>query len=212
MVKEDEKREPEEAAAEPPETKPSRRRIVIVGAGQTGRALIRNLSDTWEISVLDVDPVKLDRLREELSERAMLLLAKDGTSLINLREAGLEGAEWLAALTDHDRANIEACRLALSVEPPLSAIGVLRQKANEAELKATGAETLTRPTAIAGLVKNRVERGQQVAINVGLGKGEIVEIPVLPSSPAVNARVRDLRAGRWLIAAIYRDDKILVPH
>jgi Trk K+ transport system NAD-binding subunit/nucleotide-binding universal stress UspA family protein len=197
---------PEEKEAVP------RRRMVIVGAGQTGRALVRLLSAAWNIAILDTDPEKLDTLKKEVPDRPIKAFNKDGTSLINLREAGVEGAEFLAALTDVDEVNIEACRLALSVEAPPTAIGILRQPQAIEKLKEVGAVALTRPAAIAGLVFNQIERGQQVAINVGLGRGEIVEIPILPTSPAVDVRVADLRAGRWLVAAIYRGDKFMVPH
>ena len=189
-----------------------RRRIVIVGAGQTGRSLVRLLSAAWEIAILDTDQEKLDTLRKEVPDRPLKIYNKDGTSLINLSEAGVEGAEFVAALTDVDEVNIEACRVALSVETPPTAIGILRQPTAIEKLKAVGAVALTRPAAIAGLVFNQIERGQQVAINVGLGRGEIVEIPILPTSPAVDVRVADLRAGRWLVAAIYRGDKFMVPH
>jgi Trk K+ transport system NAD-binding subunit/nucleotide-binding universal stress UspA family protein len=200
--------------AEVAEEKPSlkRRRIVVVGGGQTGRALVRGLSDAWDISVLDVDPVKLERLREELPDRPMLLLSKDGTSIVNLRDAGIEDTDLLAAVTDYDEVNIEACRLARSLEQPPITIGIVRQPEGAEKLKAVGAEAVTRPLAIAGLLANYIEKGKQIAVNVGLGRGEIVEIPVLPSSPAVDARVRDLRAIRWLVAAIYRSGQFIVPH
>jgi Trk K+ transport system NAD-binding subunit/nucleotide-binding universal stress UspA family protein len=196
------------------EEKPSlkRRRIVIVGCGQTGRGLVRSLSDAWEISVLDIDSVKLERVREDLPDRPMLLLTKDGTSLVNLREAGLEEADCFAAVTDYDEVNIEACRLANSIDQPPLTIGIVRQPDTAEKLKEVGAEAVTRPAAIAGLIANRIEKGMQVAINVGLGRGEIIEIPVLPSSPAVDVRVRDLRAIRWLVAAIYRNGQFIVPH
>ena len=189
-----------------------RRRMVIVGAGQTGRSLVRLLSAAWDIAILDTDQAKLDALKKEVPDRPIRAFNKDGTSLINLREAGIEGAEFVAALTNVDEVNIETCRVALSVEQPPTAIGILRQPKHLEKLKEVGAVALTRPAAISGLVFNQIERGQQVAINVGLGRGEIVEIPVLPTSPAVDVRVADLRAGRWLVAAIYRGDKFMVPH
>lgn len=214
MGKDEEKPKPEaDSPSESTEEKPlKRRRIVIVGGGQTGRALVRGLSDAWEVSLLDIDTVKLERLREDVADRPMLLLAKDGTSIVNLREAGIEDADWLAAVTDRDEANIEACRLARSLEKPPITIGIVRQPEGAEKLKAVGAEAITRPLAIASLLANLIERGKQVAVGVGLGKGEIVEIPVLPSSPAVDVRVRDLRAMRWLVAAIYRQGKFIVPH
>lgn len=214
MRNELEKAENEPAPETEEEEKPkaSRRRVIVVGAGQTGRALVRILSDTWDISVLDTDPVKLERLQEDVPDRHLQLLKKDGTSLINLREAGIEGAEWIAALTDHDEVNTESCRLALSIDDPPAAVAVVRQPQAAEKLKKMGAEVLTRPAAIAGLVKNRIERAHQVAVSVGLGRGEIVEIPVLPSSPAIDVRVRDLRARRWLVAAIYRGEQLIIPH
>jgi Trk K+ transport system NAD-binding subunit/nucleotide-binding universal stress UspA family protein len=197
----------------PPMSVPERRRrIVIVGAGQTGRALVRMLSSAWEVGVLDLDAVKLDRLRAEAPDRPMTLLAKDGTSLMNLREAGIDGAEWIAALTDRDEVNLEVCRVALAIDHPPAAIGIVRQPESVNKLRAVGAEALTRPGAIAGLLSNQIQSGQQVAVAVGLGRGEILEIPVLAGSPAANARVADLHAGRWLIAAIYRGEEILIPH
>ena len=204
--------EPEVASAPEEASAPAKRRVLIVGAGQTGRALARALSDSWEIVVLDIDPERLERLRRELPERELRAYAKDGTSLLNLKEAGLDGAEWLVAVTNKDEINAEACRVAGSIDNPPATIAVVRRPEHEDWFKAAGTEMVSRPQAVAGLIKNRIERAHQVASGVGLGQGEIIEIPVLRSSPAVDARVRDLRARRWLVAAIYRDDRYVVPH
>ena len=194
------------------EASPTRRRVVIVGAGQTGRALACTLSDSWDIAVLDIDAERLERLKRELPDRDVRLFEKDGTSLLNLKEAGLDGAEWLAAVTNKDEINAEACRVASSIPDPPTTIGLVRRPEHEEWFKSAGAEMISRPQAVAGLIKNRIERAHQVASGVGLGEGEILEIPVLRSSPAVDARVRDLRARRWLVAAIYRQDRYVVPH
>jgi Trk K+ transport system NAD-binding subunit/nucleotide-binding universal stress UspA family protein len=190
----------------------TRRRVLIIGAGQTGRALARALSESWDIVVMDPDAERLERLRRELPERSLRPCPKDGTSLLNLKEAGVEGAEWLVAVTGKDEVNIEACRIAVDVSDPPRMIGVVRRPEHRDEMKATGAEVVVRPDALAGLIKNRIERAHQVASGVGLGQGEIVEIPVLRSSPAVDTRVQDLRARRWVVAAIYRDERYVVPH
>ena len=190
----------------------TRRSVIIVGAGQAGRSIARTLSETWDIAVLDIDPARLERLKEDLPDRDMRHFNKDGTSLLNLKEAGLHNTEWLVAVTDRDDINAEACRVALSIEDPPTAIGVVRQPEHTELFLEIGAEVVVRPAAVAGLIKNRMEKAHQVASGVGLGQGEIVEIPVLRSSPAVDARVRDLRAQRWLIAAIYREDRYVVPH
>jgi len=208
--------DPTESVPTAPESvedgKPARRRVLIVGAGQTGRALARTLSDSWEIVVLDINEERLARLHQEIPDRDVRSLAKDGTSLLNLKEAGLDGAEWLAAVTNRDEINAEACRVASSVDNPPATIAIVRRPEHEEWFKVAATEMVSRPQAVAGLIKNRIERAHQVASGVGLGEGEILEIPILRSSPAVDARVRDLRARRWLVAAIYREDRYVVPH
>lgn len=190
----------------------TRRRVIIVGAGQTGRAVARTLSESWDIAVLDIDPVRLERLEAELPDRSVRHFERDGTSLLNLKEAGLHNTEWLVAVTNRDEINAEACRVALSIDDPPTAIGVVRRPEHTEMFLEIGAEVVSRPAAVAGLIKNRIEKAHQVASGVGLGQGEIIQIPVLRSSPAVDTRVRDLRARRWLVAAIYRDDRYVVPH
>lgn len=190
---------------------PSRgKRILIAGVGETGSALARALSGTWEITAVDRDEAQLARLHAHLP--SLRTLAADATSLLNLRAAGVEGAAWLAALTDDDEVNIEICRIALSLPQPPAAIGIAHRADSVDRLKMLGAEAILRPGSIAALVANQIDRGMRIAVSVGLGEGEVVEIPVLDSSPAAGVRVADLHARGWLIAAIYREAKILIPH
>jgi Trk K+ transport system NAD-binding subunit len=96
----------------------ARRRVIIVGAGQTGRAIERTLSENWDIALVDIDPVRLERLEAELPDRSLRYFAKDGMSLLNLKEAGLHSTEWLVAVTNRDDIDTEACRVALSIADP----------------------------------------------------------------------------------------------
>ena len=187
-------------------------RVVIVGAGQTGRKLARQLAIERRVVVLDTDRVKLERLRSEAGGRRIDTLARDGTSGLALGAAAGEGAEWVIATTDQDSVNIEVCRLAADLKPRPGTIGTVRESQREELLRATGAEAIPRPVVIANQIRNRIERSHQVATSLGLGRGEIREIQVLPTSPAVNVRLRDLGARKWLVAGIYRADRFVVPH
>ena len=120
-----------------------RKRVLIVGASETGLALARTLCTTWEVAVLDSNPERLQPLRDlQLPEARLNLLTKDGTSLLNLKDAGLLGADWVIALTERDEANVEVCRAVLSVEPPSAAIAVVGRAAAQEQLKELGAEAL----------------------------------------------------------------------
>ena len=188
-----------------------RPRVVIVGAGQTGRELARQLAGERRIVALDTDQKKLDRLREDMAGAPIEGLRRDGTSALALREAAGDGAEWVIAATDQDTVNIEVCRVAAELTPRPNTIGTLREAQRSTLLRATGAESIARPGVIASQIRNRIERSHQVATSLGLGRGEIREIQVLPTSPAVNVKLRDLGARKWLVAGIYRGDRFVVP-
>ena len=103
-----------------------RKQVIIVGASETGLALARSLCTTWNVTVLDLDSERLSPLSDVVSPGATLKrLALDGTSLLNLRQAGVSESEWIIAATSSDEVNVEICRLALSVEHPPAAIAVM---------------------------------------------------------------------------------------
>ncbi len=185
--------------------------VVIVGAGQTGRALARHLASDWRVTVLDTDPEKLSRLHEDLGEAVQSRCA-DGASRLALTGAAGSGAEWVVATTDRDEVNIEVCRVAAELAPAPARIGTLRDSRRIPKMRATGAEGVSRPSMVASQIRNRIERSHQVATSLGLGQGEIREIQVLPTSPAVNVRLKDLGARNWIIAGIYRAGRFVVPH
>ncbi len=201
------------SGAEPTPSSVRLGRVVIVGAGQTGRDLACQLDGRRDIVVLDVDPVKIGRLRAALGEdNTVRARIRDGTSRLNLAEAAGDGAEWVIALTNRDSVNIEVCRVAGELDPRPSLMGTLRTSSRRGRLRATGALPVVRPRLIANRLRNRVEQSHQVATSLGLGQGEIREIQVQPNSPAVNKAIRELGARKWLIAGIYRGDRFLVPH
>ena len=120
-------------------------RVVIVGAGQTGRELARQLAGERRVVVLDTDQQKLDRLRSEATGQSFETLLRDGTSALALKAAAGDGAEWVIAATDQDTVNIEVCRVAAELTPRPSTIGTLRESHRAGRLRATGAESIARP-------------------------------------------------------------------
>ena len=49
-------------------------------------------------------------------------------------------------------------------------------------------------------------------VGIGLGEGEIRQITILSSSAAVGMPLKELKPQSWLVAAIYREQKLIVPH
>jgi Trk K+ transport system NAD-binding subunit len=195
-------------------------RIVIVGAARTTESLISRLRVMAPLLVLDSAPEALEAIgtRGEGAEPAVDVfpVAKrlgDGTSRFVLEEARGDRREsvGIVAATANDRKNVEIARLAreLGYQP---IIGIVIDPRAAAEYEAAGARPIVRATILAQVIERALRYdGIVSATTVGQGKGEIVEILVLPGSPAIGVPLVDLHAEGWRVAAIYRDGHLVLP-
>lgn len=93
-------------ATEPVQRPDTVERILIIGAGDVGTNLARDLAGAYEVTVVDIDPDRLDDLESGLSVRTV---HGDGRSPETLRAAGLDEADLFVASTDSDEVNVMAC-------------------------------------------------------------------------------------------------------
>jgi trk system potassium uptake protein TrkA len=85
-------------------------RIVIVGAGAVGFNLATELSrEGYDIAVIETDPTLIRRLNDKLDVQ---VVQGSGTQIDTLKEAGIEGAEILVAVTNIDEVNQVVCMMA----------------------------------------------------------------------------------------------------
>ena len=82
-------------------------KIIIVGCGKVGGTLAKQLcSEGHDVTVLDKDASKL---RAMSSGYDVLALEGDASSYSDLKEAGVEDADILIAVTDSDEKNLLCC-------------------------------------------------------------------------------------------------------
>src|SRR5688572_18402571 len=85
-------------------------KIVILGAGQVGSTVAESLvSEHNDITVIDLDGQRLRNLQERLDLRTVMGSAAHPSVL---KQAGIEDADLLVAVTQSDDTNLVACRLA----------------------------------------------------------------------------------------------------
>lgn len=85
-------------------------KITILGAGRVGGSVAENLvGETNDITVVDSDPERLKYLQDRFDLRTVCGNAAEPRIL---RQAGLEDAEMLLAVTPSDAVNMVACQLA----------------------------------------------------------------------------------------------------
>lgn len=88
-------------------------KIIILGAGQVGGSLAKELSaEKHEITVVDQDEEDLKNLQERLD--IGVAVGKCSYPEV-LKEAGAKDADMIIAVTNDDEANIVACQVAYSI-------------------------------------------------------------------------------------------------
>ena len=101
-------------------------RIVILGAGQVGGTLARNLAhDDNDITLIDLDDNRLRELQHRIDIKTVLGCASHPNILI---EAGIQQADMLIAVTDSDEINMMACQIAYSLFRTPSKIARIRSR------------------------------------------------------------------------------------
>lgn len=84
-----------------------------MGAGIVGTSIASSLQQNHQITIVEQDR---DRCRALESQLDALVLEGDGTSLEQLEEAGVEGADLFLASTQSDEVNIVACSTAKAID------------------------------------------------------------------------------------------------
>lgn len=84
-------------------------KIVILGAGQVGSTIAESLCAEHDVTIVDNNPKAIDKLQSKFDVRAIC-----GHAILPsvLKDAGLETADMLIAVTNSDESNILACEMA----------------------------------------------------------------------------------------------------
>lgn len=192
-------------------------RVVIVGSGDVGRLVAQRLGERQQVLLVDTRESCLGTPREpdelgELPETGITCVHGDGTAKLVLQKLfDVELACALIATTGTDAGNLEAGRMAREVgfEP---VIAVQEDSANATAYRETNITALDRPLLLAEHVERSLRhKGAIVPTGIGLGQGELVEIRLQATSPILGRPLKRLAPHRWRVAAIFRDDGILVP-
>ena len=84
--------------------------IIIVGCGKVGQTLAEQLNEEGNnITVIDIDP---ENLKSVSTSADVLGIVGNGATHSVQKEAGIENADLLIAVTDSDELNILCCMIA----------------------------------------------------------------------------------------------------
>ncbi len=119
------------------------RHFIVVGGGETGRWICRELHATRRPFVLiEILPGVADELRAEIPD--LIVVQGDAQDPGALVEAGVERAAGLAATVHDDRINLLAVVTALQANPDLRAASLAHDAASERRLRRAGVRVVSK--------------------------------------------------------------------
>jgi trk system potassium uptake protein TrkA len=190
-------------------------RIVVLGAGHVGRALVDALHEAHDLVVIDADDERLARLRDRYDVRTV---EGDGTTRGVLRQAGVEEADLLLACSPREEVNLVCAMLVKRI----SRAQTIVRTSSPAYLEAWRERELD----VDFMVSTEVETANAILATIGIpaarqtdvfaeGKVQIVEFDVPPRGTNDALIGRELRRAAIpadsKVAGIVRGERMIVP-
>ena len=194
--------------------------VLIIGAGEVGYMIANRLSEeNIDVYIVEKDDAKVARISQKLDVK---VVPGSGSSLKTLKEAGLEQTEMLIAVTDSDEVNLVAAFIAGSfADIPTKIVRVRGREYESAkvifEKDYLDIDLVINPEQEAS---NRVELllktpGSNDVIQVAEGNVRLCGFRVANGSRFVNRTLidigKDTEGSNFLVAAIIRKDRLLIP-
>ncbi len=196
-------------------------KIVIVGAGEVGLHIAARLTaENKDVVLVDKDPARVAYARESLDVQA---IHGHGSSPRVLKKAGIANADVLIAVTTSDEVNMVACLIAASQSSTPIKIARIRNQDYVENTNILGSLHLGVDLHInpekeaAGALENVLEIPcAREAIDLADGRVKLIGLPIEAENPIIGQELRYLSEfhpdKKVLIAAIERENKIIIPH
>ncbi|NPA58253.1 MAG: TrkA family potassium uptake protein [Aquificae bacterium] len=190
-----------------------KRQLVIFGLGFFGSKLLEKLSKDWNIVAVDINPERIEELKEQFQDRENVsFITGDASSILTWKKLDLSGVKYIISTIKDSDVSLEVCRIARDVFDLNTPILVLLfDEDREKEFERYEVSIIKPAEIISNAVISKIEKNYTPAANIGLGKGEIIEVNILARSHLVDRKLKYLRPSRWRIAAIYRDGELIIP-
>jgi len=188
------------------------RRVIIIGAGETGTSLAIALDKTkLHVKVIEKDSQRCASLAEKLEK--VIVINGDGTDKELLLEENINEMDFLVALSGDEENNILISLLAkeLGVKKTITRISKLSYIPL---VSAIGIDTVVSPrlSAVRAILQY-IRRGKVISVAPLKGEhAEAIEAEALETSDIVDTPLSHIKFPKGaLVGAIVRGDEIIIP-
>lgn len=191
------------------------RRLVLIGAGNIGINLIKNIEKEFPDVICKVIENNIKRSEEIINDLSDQITILNGNALDTeiLSEAGVSNSEVVISVTDDDEVNIFSTLL--SKEMGCKRSIALMNNSNYRKLsQKLDLDVIVSPkTTTISAILRFVRKGKVTEIqDFGDNRGEIMEIEILQTSKFSDKKISELELSRGIIiGAIVRNKEVFFP-
>ena len=190
------------------------KKILIIGGGNIGLNLAKILESNFEarVKIIEKDKQTAENIATELS--SSIVINRDALDEEILKEANIEEAETVLALTNDDENNIMACVLAEKTGTPKRTIAIVNKSNYSLLQKSLNIDDLVDPrmTTVSRIMEH-VHKGTIGTVYSLLdGAYEFIEAKILEKSELLNKSIKDSNLPEHIrIGAVVRKEKVIIP-
>ncbi len=191
------------------------KKILIIGGGNIGFNLAKNLeshSEGARVKIIEKDKSRAELIANELNNT--IVINGDGLDEDVLKEANIQEAETILALTNDDEDNIMLSVLAEKNNPSKRTIALVTKQNYGLLQNSLKIDDLVDPrlTTVSTILKH-VHKGTIETVYTLLdGEYEFIEAEVLETSELISKSIKDSGLPEEIrIGAIVRDKNIIIP-
>ncbi len=190
-------------------------RVVIAGGGNIGLYVAAKLEERGtaaKVKIIESARERAIGIADQLKRTVVL----HGNALDQeiQREADVQDADTLVALTNDDEVNVIACVMAKRLGCR-SNMALINNRSYHAFTDSLGIDATVNPRSLTvSKILQHVRRGRIRGVHtVENGAAEVIEAEALETSPLVGKPLHELDLPEGIrIGAIYRDGKVIVPN
>ena len=195
--------------------------IVILGAGQVGSELSQILAEEHDVTLIDIDEEKLQKISDQNDLRT---ICGNCCYPRTLESADIGSADLAVAMTQWDEVNMVACQMIKHINKKTKTMARIRATQYLAgkgrEIFEAGDYSIDVIISPENLITNYITKlielpGAMQVLDFGNSMASMVQVKATKGAPITGHKISELKdhipSADTRVAAIYRNNEVIIP-